>query len=1300
MGHKRQGKPRRRADLDVGSVLAGRVRVDVEDLLDLIDAANPTGKDLPAAEARRRYAEKSALQSLLIRICPDAVIVEADPDSEGLVLLRHRFSGRDACHAIIDDLETDARSWVRLQLDIADDGEPMAPAAPRTKAAPVAVHASAPAEDRPSDSASLVRRGRELMEEYDYEEARACLEEAVRDTDGAVDAALALLELLVDHLAAYDDALAIAAGLPKISTNDRGVRVLLALAAARAGRLDDAERIMPGLGDPRLAEVRLALAGAAIREQRFPMAREHLARARELDPGDAGLAARERDLAQAEAAALADDERALEVVRAREDETTTEARAEDLLRRWPGSKVGRRILAEIGGRRRAAELEAVEQQAEEASARGALDEAIALWRRAITLGGDTAAVQGKIAAAEAEARRREDGSRVSEVLRLLDGADPDAGLGAYWHLNRRLQDAVRDVRPLPELAWLSAIIVEEPGNTGRDRAVAAVRDLARAVELHGAGQIEAAARLLAPHAGPLAAIPEARSILDDERERQVEIRRSAALAALGAAQDALDRGDAGAARRGLDALDTSLLPDDRRPEVEALESALRETEGALGRVARFEALLAAGDLLGARNAARENATITDGAERESWRAHADDLAARVRREWRLVVVEGQEAERIGIEDDRHLCSESATMMTLASDGESVLYARICGRWIFLRAIDVAANRVTRAVALRAPVALDETASIGIEDGTAIVASGDCRLVEIDIADWEIRRWHDFQGLFPQNHSIEDVTVTPGSRHVWVTVSRRYPSFRTETHVVDVEARRVARSLGDLAIRYDTVPSVSPRVAAVHWEHCEITLMDERGRVESRTRVPSVSEIHVLAPFAGTGRYALCVTLDDDFEDDAIADGAIDGNETDELTLYVISWAPGEKAGRPFPLRDSDFERPASAAWSEAAGLLFVTYVEDADTAHLSALRPDGDGFAEAYRIPLPNSHKLICDARGQHVALVTSCVDGVQITALGGSAPDAALPGAGAGREAHLNLQLFGCSWPPEAISARTQVLYDMLDAATPDNRTQLVNDHLERHADDPVLVVAMARALGYLNERKRGRALERYLNACEELGLCAAQLAVLQAQSEALHMKWKEARRTLEAISPAELDGMNLQHYRHLLGAARYLDGDVPGARAIWTEMAGADDACLDAARLLALVAPLPDADAETEPPSSAALRLRCAIRDADAASARGDVAAAVRILDQPMVFCEGEAQSFGRLAAAYLDLPCETSGATFRKALVLAECAAGRWIDEYRYRLELQLEEAQWNRERLEQVKEKAAAWVEAWRRPEGDR
>jgi hypothetical protein len=67
----------------------------------------------------------------------------------------------------------------------------------------------------------------------------------------------------------------------------------------------------------------------------------------------------------------------------------------------------------------------------------------------------------------------------------------------------------------------------------------------------------------------------------------------------------------------------------------------------------------------------------------------------------------------------------------------------------------------------------------------------------------------------------------------------------------------------------------------------------------------------------------------------------------------------------------------------------------------------------------------------------------------------------------------------------------------------------------------------------------------------------------------------------------------------------------------------------------------------------------------ARGDVTAAVHILDCLGVFSQWEMQSFARLAAAYLALPCPTPDA------------------EYRYRVELQLWRAQRSRERLEQAK-----------------
>jgi hypothetical protein len=112
--------PNRRRDRalpDPDAVLSGRVHADARTLLRLIHAVNPTGRGVTPAARDRRYGVKSRLQSLLVAEYADDLEVTRDARDENLVTLRHRVLG-DGCHARLDELDDDARSWVRMQLDL------------------------------------------------------------------------------------------------------------------------------------------------------------------------------------------------------------------------------------------------------------------------------------------------------------------------------------------------------------------------------------------------------------------------------------------------------------------------------------------------------------------------------------------------------------------------------------------------------------------------------------------------------------------------------------------------------------------------------------------------------------------------------------------------------------------------------------------------------------------------------------------------------------------------------------------------------------------------------------------------------------------------------------------------------------------------------------------------------------------------------------------------------------------------------------------------------------------------------
>ena len=118
MGRRRRSKSKKHRPPDPVAVLEGRIEVRPEELFDLIHHVNPTGRELPRGEKTRRYALKNRLQSLLIHRFGERHVVVKPSEHDGVVSLAHRSGARDACHAVLSELDVDSRSWIQRRLDI------------------------------------------------------------------------------------------------------------------------------------------------------------------------------------------------------------------------------------------------------------------------------------------------------------------------------------------------------------------------------------------------------------------------------------------------------------------------------------------------------------------------------------------------------------------------------------------------------------------------------------------------------------------------------------------------------------------------------------------------------------------------------------------------------------------------------------------------------------------------------------------------------------------------------------------------------------------------------------------------------------------------------------------------------------------------------------------------------------------------------------------------------------------------------------------------------------------------------
>jgi len=221
-------------------LLAEKVPATARDLIRTIHRINPTKEGVEPKEASDRYRLKAALQSLLIRRFGEGLIIEQpDVNQPALIGIRLRNFNEDACHAMIQELDEDARSWAQRRIDEAQLERFSDSQEPRNfpeHDSPLLPPEAGEVEEKLTVS-ELLRSGRKALEQFDYEQSQALYRQALSGSEGGLEPALALLEVLIEHLAAYEEAVALSESFSSSTRKDKRVRILLAIAYARLNRL-------------------------------------------------------------------------------------------------------------------------------------------------------------------------------------------------------------------------------------------------------------------------------------------------------------------------------------------------------------------------------------------------------------------------------------------------------------------------------------------------------------------------------------------------------------------------------------------------------------------------------------------------------------------------------------------------------------------------------------------------------------------------------------------------------------------------------------------------------------------------------------------------------------------------------------------------------------------------------------------------------------------------------------------------------------------------------------------------------
>lgn len=1163
-----RSRPREPADL-----LEPRHRPTLEELHAAIHEVNPTDRGLPPAEAGRRYALKARLQSLLVRRFAHALTV--DDEADGVVVLRHIGGERDFGHAVLAQLDDEARSWVRRKLDT--PSSPAVADAPRDEARPR------------SGAAGHLAEAERLLEAYDYDGARSLLEAA--HAAGDVAATRRLVELLVDTLADDEAALRL---IPDGA--EAGVRARLAVAAARQGDEARAVRLCDGVSVKEAAEARRILAEAAIRAGDLDRAERLLARAREGEPGLYGLDAAAAALSAARRARAAP--LVAELSRVRGDTDRAVALARDIVAIDAEEPTARAVLREAAAGRRAERRDALLAEAAGAEATGDLARARDRYEQAAALGADVAGALARLADRAAE-------RRVADAVRDLEQAFARSrrdGVVAWLNADA----PTRGRAPAdPALVWLAGA-ARAGGRRAEELADAALAAEGAARALDG-GAPDAAAATLEPHREAVATLHGGRALLQRAHAEVSAERRRRARAALA---DAAGRvaSDPSAAARAVAALDPALLDPDERALADAITGEAREALGRFALAAEVETFHAS-DPCRARRAALELAGRTSGVEREGWLDRAEALRAHIARAFRVTVWETpgtdprdyalDEAERVGA--------------WLTGDGGIVLVSSRVHQ-IVVRIADLATGSLRRVVHAVTPGVVDRPTH-GVAGDSVWIGGRQPRLLHLAL-DGEVRGWWDLSAHLPAGHHFLGLLALPDARVVWMlsaTGTSREDS-RTHAHVVDLDRHVVVRRLTGV-FEEDELQGADGVVGGVRSGR-GLALFHPDGRPLPRWEERWLPQARSFAAHpARPGAFVALI-------DPVILDPGLPAS-IGWVELVADDDAPPPEARW---IEQTSFREASALAISRRERAVFLT-ARGPLTVVCGLVAGAGGDLEEAWTVATSHPTCLARDRGADEVVAIWPSSRGPAWERLGRAAPRLA-DGVTTDDVLVPDLTVDGCAGIPRSLQSRelqASTLAALL-VVDPSERAERIRSAVGTGADPESVLAALA-----ANRTLRVLDTETLVATAARRFPSDPGITLLAAEADGRSGRWEDVAARLRALAAAGVPDDFHEHLQHLLGLAAWHLGARAEARAAWLRAAGGTRCH---ARALAELA---GAHLGETNERTLVGRLARAIADADRLLAAGDPVGAIERLDAPAIWIARERQSGARRAVAWLERTVE---------------------------------------------------------------
>jgi len=1140
-------KSKKKKKIQPNDLLAERTSATSRDLIRMIHRINPTREGVEPHKAAHRYRLKARLQSLLIRRFGEGLIIEQpDVNQPQLIGIRLRNFDEDACHALIHELDDDARSWAQRQID--ESRHDHSPYSFGSGDSPKADSPAPSSQSRPMEAElsadELLQLGRIALEKFDYERSRALYRRALQQSEGGLQPAQALLEILIENLAADEEALALSESFSASTLKDKGIRIRLATAYARLDRIESALATIRRIVEPEAAQVYYLAAKHFIVRQDEGQALNQLTSLKACGSPEFVLETEqlEKDIRALRARRL----EPLEAQMLRSWQAGLEEEASGLAQRllslMPENKAARRILENIEKKGRQNQIEILLQRADEARDRRDFEQEADLLSRILALGKKTPRLKRLLAEAQRQALHQREIAEADALVSCWSTGEREKALLAYAELGAPQRERIRARIHNFHFDWMETALAA-PGTVKPLKLARAVLALGQCTEALDAGvdprQVIDQVRL---YEKTLRCLPQAQKILIQAETRIKTLEETEKQKLLAEAEACAEAGDFSMAGERLEQIKGFDLDEADRKRLEPLQRRFFHFQKIQRLRKRYEERVSRKDEITSRRLAGRLARLLEDGSARRWADKVTRHTAAIRTQWCLST-----ADLSGLPGCYGTLGlntySNDTSCLLLSGSRQLLIATAHDRWVFLRTYDLSDRRFHRGYLLQAPRAL-EFAKASIDGDTVWINDLKGQVFQVGLNPFDILFWHDFGALIAGEAEYEDALLCPQSRILWLKKSVTIENRDNVFEIVHIDRARSIRRIRSTGFPDRIYVGGECRTVLQDLLGGSVRICTDDGKVLETFTLETIGTIHHAAVHPNGTDYIFLP-----FDDTGALGPVFDSQMQGDLMLVLEVKPDPEKKYKPIKITNSDGEADHGIATSLDHGIVFAHFFQDSGKRfgrRIAAWIPTENSLEMVFSKQTPENLVLACDESSRQVAAVAFSPFELEARLLDKRPPEFSPSLVDSPPALHTPpfVGPWMCSVPTGKIKATSMAfMLQLQNADFRETRRMLREMKKNAPADDVAALVCAVERLLRLEEAKN---LKRFMREkFPDHYLVRIELADEASQKS----DWRVVIDLLQGLPRESLDDGSARHLCHLLGMAYFSIGEVQKALGTWKE-------------------------------------------------------------------------------------------------------------------------------------------------------